>query len=65
MNTCRTRLFYTIVLGLSLTLGYNISSALLQDNIKRKLGDNEYYRMMQCRDKSISFDIDNCKRIIV
>ena len=65
MNTFKTRLFYSGVLVLALSLGYTLSSAMIQENREKNgLGQNEYYRKIECMKQEDSPVNNTCQRIL-
>jgi len=63
MSYLRARIFYGMVLISALTLGYNLSSMLIQKQIEDKRV-NEYHRITECVSNTYNFRGGNCVRMI-
>lgn len=69
----KARVTYGVVVALALTVGYTLSSVLIQDNLEKhgklapekhsKVTSNNYYRLMVCKSASYDLDYESCIRM--
>ena len=64
MSYFKARVFYGILLALSLMLMVTISNVLI-DNNRAKMSSNEYHRVMECVAKDPDNYTEDCIRMLV